>query len=75
MSAVYIWQDKEWPRLTCDNEKIARLLGDVHQELGRLTGIVSMFGLEQKTDTYLDAMTLEIVHSAEIGKHSIEYTL
>jgi Fic family protein len=66
MSIKYIWQDKEWPRFTWNNEQIARLLGEVHQELGRLTGIVSMFGFEQKTNTFLDAMTQEIVHSAEI---------
>ena len=66
MSTTYIWQEKEWPQFTWNNEQIARLLGEVHQELGRLKGIVSMFGLEQKTNTYLDNMTQEIVNSAEI---------
>ena len=66
MSTTYIWQEKEWPQFTWNNEQIARLLGEVHQELGRLKGIVSMFGLEQKTNTYLENMTQEIVNSAEI---------
>ena len=66
MSTTYIWQEKEWPQFTWNNEQIARLLGEVHQELGRLKGIVSMFGLEQKTNTCLDNMTQEIVNSAEI---------
>lgn len=66
MSMTYIWQDREWPLFRWSNEQIACLLGMVHQELGRLTGIVSMFGLEQKNNTFLDAITQEIVGSAEI---------
>lgn len=66
MNKLYIWQEADWPHFTWDNGKIAQLLGEVHQEIGRLTGIVSMFGLEQKSNTCLDAMTQEIVHSAEI---------
>ena len=66
MNTLYIWQEKEWPHFKWNNEQIARLLGMVHQELGRLNGIISMFGFEQKTNTYLDALTQEIVHSAEI---------
>lgn len=70
MSTPYIWQEADWPQLTWCNEQIACLLGEVHQLLGKLAGIVSMFGFEQKTDSYLDAMTQEIVHSAEIeGEH------
>ena len=63
---TYIWQDREWPLFRWSNEQIACLLGMVHQVLGRLTGIVSMFGLEQKNNTFLDAITQEIVGSAEI---------
>lgn len=66
MSMTYIWQDREWPLFRWNNEQIACLLGMVHQELGRLTGIVSMFGLEQKNNTFLEAITQEIVGSAEI---------
>lgn len=66
MSMTYIWQDREWPLFRWSNEQIACLLGMVHQVLGRLTGIVSMFGLEQKNNTFLDAITQEIVGSAEI---------
>jgi Fic family protein len=73
MSTTYIWQEEEWPHFTWNNEQIARLLGVVHQELGRLTGIVSMFGFEQKTNTCLDAMTQEIVHSAEIEGERLDH--
>ena len=66
MSTAYIWQEKEWPHFTWSNDQMARLLAEVHQELGRLKGIVSMFGFEQKTNTFLDALTQEIVNSAEI---------
>ncbi len=66
MSTLYIWQEDSWPHFTWNNEQIARLLAETHQQLGRLTGIVSMFGFEQKANTFLDAMTQEIVHSAEI---------
>lgn len=73
MSALYIWQEKDWPHFTWDNDQVARLLGDVHQDLGRLTGFVRMFGFEQKTDTYLDAITQEIVHSAEIEGEMLDH--
>lgn len=66
MSKTYIWQEEKWPYFTWNNEPIARLLAVVHQELGKLSGIVSMFGFEQKTNTFLDAITQEIVNSAEI---------
>ena len=66
MNTLYIWQEDSWPHFTWNNEQIARLLAETHQQLGRLTGIVSMFGFEQKANTFLDAMTQEIVHSAEI---------
>ena len=66
MNTSYIWQEKEWPKFTWNNERTACLLAEAHQCLGKLSGIVSMFGLEQKANTVLDAMTQEIVHSAEI---------
>lgn len=66
MNARYIWQYPEWPHFTWNNDVIATLLGETHQAVGRLSGVVSMFGLEQKTNTYLDAVTQEILNSAEI---------
>ena len=73
MRKMYIWQEEEWPHFKWTNEQMARLLGVVHQELGRLNGMVSMFGLEQKTNTYLDAVTQEIVHSAEIEGERLDH--
>ena len=73
MITTYIWQEEEWPHFTWNNEQIARLLAVVHQELGKLTGIVSMFGFEQKNNTCLDAMTQEIVHSAEIEGEMLDH--
>ena len=64
--SLYIWQKEDWPEFTWNNGQIANLLAEVHQLLGRLSGIVSMFGFEQQTKTFLDAITQEIVHSAEI---------
>lgn len=73
MVSTYIWQESDWPHFTWNGEHITHLLGNVNLELGRLLGIVSMFGFEQKTSTFLDSITQEIVHSAEIEGEKLDH--
>ncbi|MGN0213342.1 MAG: Fic family protein [Muribaculaceae bacterium] len=66
MAAKYIWQNEDWPKMRWDDGKLVNLLSEVNQLRGTLLGCVSMFGMEQQNATLLEAMSQEMIHSAEI---------
>lgn len=66
MATKYIWQNEDWPRMRCNDGRLVNLLSEVNQLRGTLLGRVSMFRLEQQNATLLEAMSQEMMHSAEI---------
>lgn len=66
MANLYIWQDGNWPRMTWKNQRLSELLAEVNVLRGQVAGRMAMFGFNEQSDTMLDALTAEIVNSAEI---------
>jgi len=63
---MYIWQNEGWPQMSWQDARLARMLAEVHELRGQLTGKLLMLGLHQQTETMVEALTQEIVHSSEI---------
>ena len=66
MATKYVWQNEDWPRMRWNDGRLVNLLSEVNLLRGTLLGRVSMFRLEQQNATLLEAMSQEMMHSAEI---------
>lgn len=62
--AMYIWQQKNWPEFTWDNEVLAPLLRQVHFGQGQLLGASNH--TPQSDVVTLDTLLANILHSSEI---------
>ena len=62
----YIYQNKEWPDFSWDDQRIINLLGDVRNLQGRLLGRMESLGFEYRNEAVLDTMTLDVIKSSEI---------
>lgn len=66
MSAIYIWQQTEWPNFTWDDTKLSYKLGKVRGLQGKLVGKMSVLGFDLKNSAMLDTLTADITKSSEI---------
>ena len=66
MRPIYIWQHKNWTDFQWDSCKIEKLLGEVRNIQGKVSGTFSMVGFETQSKTALEAMTQDVVMSSEI---------
>jgi Fic family protein len=62
----YIWQTKEWPKLTWDNEKIITLLGQCRLAQGKLLARISSIGLNIENLAWAEILTEETVKTSAI---------
>ena len=63
---MYLWEQKNWPNLTWDKQKVNEILISVRHQQGRLLGMAETLGFEVKSPVVLDAMTADIIKSSEI---------
>src|SRR5687768_11857545 len=63
---VYIYQLKDWPRFTWDQEKIAPKLAEVRHLQGRLLGRMEGMGFNFQAEANLNTLTLDVLKSSEI---------
>lgn len=63
---TYIWQRKEWPNFTWDNEVVDRSAYAYAMEASSLVGTVKHLSESQKTDTLIDLMVSEAVKTSQI---------
>ena len=63
---MYIYQKKEWPNFTWDNEKFLALLANVRHLQGRLLGQMENLGFNLKEEAVLSTLTLDVLTSTEI---------
>lgn len=63
---MYIYQTKEWPDFTWDNEKLLVLLANVRHLQGRLLGQMENLGFKLKEEAMLSTLTLNVLKSTEI---------
>lgn len=66
MTAIYIWQQEDWPRFRWDDAKLSYLLGRVRSLQGKLVGKMSALGFDLKNSAMLDALTADVTKSSEI---------
>ena len=64
--ANYLGQQKEWPKFSWDESRLVQKLAETNRLRGELFGRLSMFGFREQNDSWLDALTQEIVHSSQI---------
>lgn len=62
----YIHQLDVWPKFIWDHEKIAALLGTVHNRQGRLMGRMEALGFSLRAEALLQTLTLDVIKSSEI---------
>lgn len=63
---IYIWQQPDWPHFTWDSTAFSQSLAMVNMLRGKLLGRISMFGLEAQSESVLNSVSEEIIHSAQI---------
>ena len=69
---MYIWEKKDWPALTWDNESLSTLLASVSRKQGRLLGRMEGLGFGLRTEANLRTLTEDVVKSNEIEGREAE---
>lgn len=64
--ATYIYQLKDWPRFTWDNDRVLPLLSQLRHKQGRIRGSLEFLGFSQRNETTLQTLTLDVLKSSEI---------
>ena len=64
--ARYIYQHKNWPNFTWDEQQVQTTLGKVRHLQGRLFGQLSALGFSEKEETQFTSVSLEVLKSSEI---------
>ena len=63
---MYLWERKDWPQFTWDNQKLGGLLVQVAREQGRLLGKMEGIGFDLRREAHLHALTEDVLKSSEI---------
>jgi Fic family protein len=69
---MYIWEQKNWPDLTWNSERLATLLGQVSRDQGRLLGRMQGLGFELRREAQLSTLTEDVVRSSEIEGEKLD---
>ncbi len=64
--AIYIHQQKNWPRFEWDTEKINSLLTETRHQQGKLLGKMELLGFGLQAEASLQTLTLDVLKSSEI---------
>ena len=72
MRKTAIWQEKGWPYLTWNYQEVMSILGEVRNRQGRLVGKTSLLGIDLKKNALLNAISNEILRSAELDGHTLD---
>jgi len=69
---MYIWEQEHWPILTWESTLLAKLLGQVSREQGRLLGRMQDLGFELRREAQLSTLTEDVVRSSEIEGEKLD---
>ncbi len=69
----YIYQYKNWPNFTWNEEQIQVILGKVRHLQGKLSGQINALGFSLKGETMLSSLTLDVLKSSEIEGEILNY--
>lgn len=70
---IYLWQKVNWPHFTWDETAINKLLLEVYRLQGILLDRISLFGIEQRNNSLVEAMTNEILNSSNIEGERLDH--
>jgi Fic family protein len=62
----YIWQRNDWPQWAYDHQRLAPLLGQVHQAQGHLLGRMHDLGMDSRDQATLRVLTEDVLKTSEI---------
>ncbi len=71
--AKYIYQYKNWPNFTWNEEEIQVILGKVRHLQGKLFGQMSALGFSIKEETLLAVLIVDVLKSSEIEGENLDY--
>lgn len=69
----YIYQYRNWPNFTWDEQAIQAVLGKVRHLQGKLYGQMSTLGFSVKAETLLSTLTIDVLKSSEIEGEKLNY--
>lgn len=71
--AKYIYQYKNWPNFTWNEQEIQLILGKVRHLQGKLFGQMSALGFSIKSEALLSTLTIDVLKSSEIEGEKLNY--
>ncbi|MDZ7753395.1 MAG: Fic family protein [Gammaproteobacteria bacterium] len=69
---MYIWEQKDWPKLIGDCKALSPLLAHVSRAQGRLLGRMESLGFALRTEAHLSTLTQDVVQSSDIEGEKLE---
>src|SRR5438876_10457977 len=69
---MYIHQQKHWPRLYWDRERLAEPLAAVRHEQGRLSGRMEALGFNLRQEAVLETLTSDVLKTSEIEGEKLD---
>lgn len=66
MRRIYIYQQKEWPHFTWNQEAVWNLIPSIRHKQGRLRGFMEALGFALRDEASLKTLTLDVIKSSEI---------
>lgn len=69
---MYIYEQKDWPKLHWNSEKLAARLADVRHRQGRLIGKMEGLGFRLREEAVLQTLTEDVVKSSEIEGEKLD---
>lgn len=77
---MFIWQSPDWPRFTWQEDRLLQPVAAARLRQGRLLGGMARLGFDQKREAQLEALTEDVLKTAEIegellDPHSVRSSL
>ena len=71
--AKYIYQHKQWPQFTWNEQEISVILGEVRLLQGKILGQMGAMGFAVKEEALLSTLTLDVLKSSEIEGETLNF--
>lgn len=71
--AKYIYQHKQWPQFTWNEQEISLILGEVRLLQGKILGQMGAMGFAVKEEALLSTLTLDVLKSSEIEGETLNF--
>src|SRR5438094_4976935 len=69
---MYIYQQKDWPRLYWDRERLTEALATVRHQQGRLIGHMEALGFQLRQEAVLQTLTIDVLKTSEIEGEKLD---